>query len=136
MSGTHDDSLVLDDIVDAAQRLVELGGLIAGSPAAPAREIADQVLWNLTVLGEAVKRLPVSTREVYPDVPWGAMAGTRDVVVHHYEGIDWEVITNIITRELPRILPRLCEIATHLRAGSCADEAPVSDCARTVDPHA
>lgn len=116
MSGTRDESLVLDDIVDAARRLIDLGNEMSAAAAIPRREIADQILWNLTVLGEAVKRLPGPTRSQFDDVMWSAMAGTRDVVVHHYEGIDWQVITNIITLELPVLLPRLIEIADLLRA--------------------
>lgn len=116
MSGTRDDSLVLDDIVDAAKRLIELGIEMMPGAMAPRREIADQILWNLTVLGEAVKRLPGSTRSRFDDVMWSAMAGTRDVVVHQYEGVDWEVVASIITVELPTLLPRLTEIAGLLRA--------------------
>lgn len=106
MSGKRDDSLIMDDIVDAATRLIELGSTLPSS-ADPVRDTADMILWNLAVLGEGAKRLQPATRERFSDIDWSAMAGTRDVVVHHYEGVDWEVVRQIITVDLPAMLSRL-----------------------------
>jgi len=136
MSGTRDDSLVLDDIVDATKRLIQLGTKITSATETPSREIADQVLWNLTVLGEATKRLPDATRARFSDVMWSAMAGTRDVVVHHYEGVDWEVVVNIIKAELPALLERLQEIARLLRSQFDGDGAPEHGDSTPEHPHA
>ena len=44
------------------------------------------------------------------------MARTRDVIVHHYEGVNWPLIAEIIARDLPRLIPRLVEIRDTLRA--------------------
>jgi len=107
--------VLLGDIVDAVRRLIELGGRMLRGASAPDRDTADMILWNLTVLGEAVKRLNPSTRERFGEVDWRAMAGIRDVLVHHYEGVDWEIVTRIITIELPSLLPTLVEIHDTLR---------------------
>jgi uncharacterized protein with HEPN domain len=37
-------------------------------------------------------------------------------VVHHYEGVDWEVVTQILREDLPPLLPRLREIRDELSA--------------------
>ena len=113
MSGRRDDSLVLDDILDAAEQLVLLGE--AASELGTERATNDRVLWDLTVLGEDAKRLNPSVRSQNPDVPWTDMAETRDRVVHHYEGVDWAVIGAILADELPPLLPRLRAIRDQLR---------------------
>ena len=115
MSGRRDDSLVLDDILDAAERLVMLTD-DSERPLGRERAVNDQVLWNLTVLGEATKRLGLDVRGRFPDVPWGDMAETRDRIVHHYEGADWAILESILAEELPALLPRLREIRDLLRA--------------------
>lgn len=116
MSGRRDDSLPLDDIVDAAERLIELAERVPQGRLGLDREINEMVLWNLVVLGEAAKRLPAQTRERFPDVPWKRITGTRDQVAHHYDGVDWQVVTRIVADELPALLPRLTEIRDLLLA--------------------
>jgi len=44
----------------------------------------DAVLRNLAVIGEAVRSLPSGNREQMSDVPWAAIAGLRNIVVHEY----------------------------------------------------
>ncbi len=114
MSGRRDESLLLDDMIQAAERLTQLApALVDGGE--PDRPLAEQILWNLTQLGEAAKRLPESVRSARPDVAWSEMAQLRDVVVHHYEGVDWRVIRRIATEYLPAELPLLIEIRDELR---------------------
>jgi uncharacterized protein with HEPN domain len=115
MSGRRDDSLLLDDLLDAAQRIVDLASDVPTGHLGQDRDTSERILWNLVVLGEAVKRMRMQTRERFPEVPWKMIAGTRDRVTHHYEGIDWEVVARIITQELPPLLPRLREIRDVVR---------------------
>ena len=44
----------------------------------------------LEVIGEATKRLPDSLREKNPNIPWKAMAGMRDRLIHGYDIADPE----------------------------------------------
>lgn len=67
----------------------------------------DAVLRNLAVIGEAVRALPAETRECAPEVPWAAIAGLRNVVVHEYFRIDREVILDIVENQLGPMANRL-----------------------------
>lgn len=116
MSGRHDQSLLLDDIVDAAERLVDLGSDTPAGTLGLDRARNEMILWNLVVLGEAAKRLSDRARERFADIPWNGMARTRDRTAHHYEGIDWETVAGVLDTELPALLPRLVEIRDVLRA--------------------
>jgi uncharacterized protein with HEPN domain len=116
MSGRRDDSLLLGDVIDAAERLIELAAGVADGWLGQDRDTNEKMLWNIVVLGEAVRRMRPSTRERFADVPWNLIAGTRDRVIHHYEGVDWEVVALIVSQELPPLLPRLREIRDVVRA--------------------
>ena len=50
--------------------------------------VQDAVLRNLEVIGEATKRLDDDYRREHPQIPWRAVAGLRDVLIHQYEGVD------------------------------------------------
>jgi uncharacterized protein len=43
------------------------------------RKTQSAVLYQIAILGEAVKRLSPAFRDQYPNIPWSAMAGMRDI---------------------------------------------------------
>jgi len=60
----------------------------------------DAVLRNLAVIGEAVKALPHALKVGHPEVPWPAIAGLRNVVVHEYFRVDPDLIRDIVDHHL------------------------------------
>jgi uncharacterized protein with HEPN domain len=54
--------------------------------------LQDALIRCLEVLGEATKRLSSETRTLNPEIPWRAMAGMRDVLIHAYDQIDLEEV--------------------------------------------
>lgn len=123
MSGRRDESLLLDDLIDAAARLIELGARAPRGPLGQDRDANEMVMFNLVVLGEASKRLRPETRARFDDVDWPAMARTRDRIAHHYEEMNWVLLAEIIDEDLPVLLPRLTEIRDLLRAESDSTDA-------------
>lgn len=64
------------------------------------RMVQDAVIRNLEVIGEAVKGLSAETKERAPGVPWRRIAGMRDQLIHHYFGVDHEVVWRVVEGEL------------------------------------
>lgn len=98
------DSATLIDIHEAASRIVEFG---AGATAPELRDDAkllSAVLYQITVLGEAVKRLSQEFREAHPEVPWKSAAGMRDRVIHDYDRVNVEVVAEVINTWAPELL--------------------------------
>jgi uncharacterized protein with HEPN domain len=63
--------------------------------------VQDAVIRNFEVIGEAAKRLDEAFRASHPEIPWRALAGLRDVLIHQYEGVDQERVWAIVERDLP-----------------------------------
>lgn len=59
------------------------------------------IVRSLEVIGEAVKKLPPEVRSKYPQVEWADMAGMRDVLTHHYFGIDLDIVWGVLQKEIP-----------------------------------
>lgn len=59
------------------------------------------VLRSLEIIGEAAKNIPSSFRNCHPNVPWKAMAGMRDRLIHAYFSVDWIIVWDVLTREIP-----------------------------------
>jgi uncharacterized protein with HEPN domain len=60
--------------------------------------VQDAVVRNLEIIGEAVKHLTPATRAKRADIPWSAIAGMRDRLIHDYFHVDlniaWDVVQN------------------------------------------
>lgn len=65
------------------------------------------VLYQLIVIGEAVKRLSLELRQQHPEIPWTLMAGMRDHLIHGYDVVDWDEVWQTATRDVPDLLNKL-----------------------------
>jgi uncharacterized protein with HEPN domain len=64
---------------------------------------AHAVIRALEVIGEAVKNVSPSLKERHPDIGWREIAGLRDKVIHRYFEINWQIVWNVITDDLPEL---------------------------------
>lgn len=111
---SRDVTLYVDDMIEACQRVVQYSagldrdGLNAGTM------ITDAIVRNLEILGEAAKSVPADVRTREPDIPWRRIAGLRDVLSHAYFSIDLDIVWNVISVEVPNLLPQLRRLRTTL----------------------
>lgn len=59
------------------------------------------------VIGEAAARVSPETRAATPSVPWAAIIGMRNRLVHAYFDIDHDIVWKTAADELPALLPLL-----------------------------
>jgi uncharacterized protein with HEPN domain len=94
------DDLYLRHLLDAISRIeryVEVGY----DEFMTATQWQDAVIRQLEILGEAVKRLSPETTSRRPEIPWRAIAGMRDVLIHDYMGVDLKAVWEVTQRNLP-----------------------------------
>ena len=60
-------------------------------------------LRSLEVIGEAVKNISNDFKSENPKIEWRKIAGLRDKLIHHYFGVDWEIVWNVIKNKIPEI---------------------------------
>jgi uncharacterized protein with HEPN domain len=70
----------------------------------------DAVVRNLEIIGEAIKNISEELKKKYPRIPWKDLAGVRDKLIHHYFGVNLDIVWNIIKQELPNVLSQFEEI--------------------------
>ena len=63
--------------------------------------IQDAVLRNLQILSESTMRLSDSLKSKNANVPWRAIAGFRNIVVHNYLSIGLNQAWDIVSNDIP-----------------------------------
>jgi len=111
----EDPSLFLDDILGALERILMFTSEMTFSDFHRDIKTQDAVIRNLEIMGEAVKNLPESCKELHPEVPWARMAAMRDKLIHHYFGVSLAITWTTVKEDLPRIRPVLLKIREKLR---------------------
>jgi uncharacterized protein with HEPN domain len=95
-----DDGLLIQDILEAISRIEEYT-LDGEDVFFEDRRTQDAVIRNLEIIGEATKNLSSEFTESHPRIPWKAMAGMRDKLIHDYPGVDLLIVWNVVVNELP-----------------------------------
>jgi uncharacterized protein with HEPN domain len=105
MSRSHE--LYLRDIVKAGERIQRF---VAGldSDAFKQDDLrVDGVLFNLMIIGEAIKSIPDETQQKYPEVRWRDISRFRDRIVHHYFKLDLNIVWEIVDVHLPVLIEQV-----------------------------
>lgn len=96
-----DDSVFLDHILDSIDQIGEYIAGLTFEEFLETRLVQDAVIRQLEIIGEATKNLSSDTTEKYPHIPWKAIAGMRDKLIHVYFGVDLEEVWNTVVRDVP-----------------------------------
>ena len=64
----------------------------------------------IEVIGEASKNVPDSVKKQHSEIPWREMGALRDKIIHGYFRIDYSIVWNVITLDLPEIEPKIAAL--------------------------
>ena len=109
----RDDRERLLDILEAIERIEKY--------TSKGREVFEDdeliqtwVIHHLEIIGEASRSLSTPIRQQHPDTPWSEIAGMRNILVHHYFGVDASAVWNAVDRDLPSLKQQIEAILAEL----------------------
>ena len=85
------DNESLIDIEQATKRVLRYASTVDLAELEINDEKVSAILYQITIIGEATKRLSLAMRQQHPEIPWQVIAGMRDVIVHEYDQVDLDV---------------------------------------------
>ena len=105
------DSDLLNDIQEAIRRIIDyIAGMTYETFLADIKT-QDAVIRNLEIIGEATKNLSERLRLKNPHIPWKNMSSVRNRLIHHYFGVNLDIVWQIVTVELPEVASELNKIS-------------------------
>jgi len=58
---------------------------------------------HIGIIGEASRSLSDDFQAQHANVPWADIIGMRNILVHHYFGIDADAVWSVIERDIPEL---------------------------------
>ena len=122
---TIDDRTRLTHMLEAARKSVEFAEGESRESLAADEKLQLSLVRLAEIIGEAASRVSDDLKQRYPLIPWGAMAGMRNRLVHAYFDIDLDVVWDTVTIAMPELIEQIDGV---LRAeGEPDDTGQLSD---------
>jgi uncharacterized protein with HEPN domain len=96
------DEVYLRHILDAIEK-IEVYTSVSKDAFMEQSHWQDATIRQLEVIGEATKNISMALRNQYPGTPWKRIAGLRDVLIHHYMGVDLSAVWEITQKDIPTL---------------------------------
>ncbi len=100
MSSVNEQSF-LKDILEAIHRIQSYTENMDYDGFQTDTKTQDAVMRNLEIIGEATKQLSETIRQQAPHIPWRNIARMRDKLIHHYFGVNLDIVWHVIQDDLP-----------------------------------
>jgi len=106
----HDDTARLHHMLDHALEAVELARGRSRADLGADRLFDLAMTRLLEIVGEAAARVTQATREQHPEVPWPAIAGMRNRLIHGYDAVDFDILWDVVQHDLAPLVADLQRI--------------------------
>lgn len=72
--------------------------------------LIDSVMFRLIQISENCDKLTDAFKSNYTFIPWRAMKGMRNRIVHEYGNVDLSVVYDTVSKDIPELLCKLKDI--------------------------
>lgn len=69
--------------------------------------LQDGLVRQLTIVGEAARRLSPTLQEAHPEIPWSDIVGMRHILIHDYFDVDLQEVWKTVRSDLPVLKKQL-----------------------------
>ena len=104
----------LKDALEGATRVTDYCKNISFEQFLIDTKTQDAVVRNIEIIGEAVKNVSEGLKTQHAAIPWKSIAGMRDRLIHDYFGVNWDVVWNVVIKDIPDLTREIEKIISSL----------------------
>ena len=104
------DSVYLEHILESIEAVLEFSKNLNKKELSSNRLKQSAIIREIEIIGEAVKNISTNLKNKNSDIEWKEIAGTRDKMIHHYFGVDMDIVWNIIKFNIPDLKKKILKI--------------------------
>ena len=106
----HRDQIIIEKVISEINIGCEMLGTSALEEFLADEKLKRAVSMTVINIGELVKNVTDGTRKEYPQIPWKAIAGMRDIAAHKYQTLRMEDVYHTVCSDFPELKNQLKEI--------------------------
>lgn len=114
MKGNQGDKFRLQHILDAISEVEGYVNQVSFDDFESNSEKRYATVKQIEIIGEASNHLTDKTKSDNPQVPWKSIKGFRNISIHEYFGVDFLLVWEIATVDLPDLKQEIQKIISKL----------------------
>jgi len=103
----RDDKLLVDDIIQSFRKIQNYTNGISYDNFLNSDIVIDAVIRNFEIAREASNYISNQFKLAHPHVQWQLLTDFRNKLIHHYFGVDYEIVWNAIKNDIDKHLELL-----------------------------
>jgi len=122
----RDERDAVQDMAEACARITAYAAGLSYESFVRDTKTQDAIVRNLEIIGEAAKNLTPAFKAQHDTIDWTSITRMRDKLIHHYFGINVEIVWDIVQHNIPRLREQLNDLAgvISLHSGGRATARP------------
>jgi uncharacterized protein with HEPN domain len=100
----HPDHVWLADILIAARHVRRFVEGVSREELEVDEMRISAVIQKLEIMGEAAKNVSPEFKSAHSTIPWKAMAGMRDVLIHSYRSVNPDLVWKAVSESVPNLI--------------------------------
>ena len=110
MDNVKNDKYYIEKIIKDMSFIVENAGNFTQIQLQNNEILIDSIMFRLIQISENSDKLTEEFKEKYNTIPWRAIKGMRNRIVHEYGNVDFSVVYQTVQNDMPVILEELKKV--------------------------
>ena len=113
-----EDLVFIEHILDSISAIENFSKNLSKEKLISNRLRQSAIIREIEIIGEAVKNISKTLKNKHKEIEWSNISGTRDKMIHHYFGVDLNIVFDIIKKDLLKLKKQIEKIKEELKLKS------------------